>query len=128
MATKLSKTGTVTITDLKDSWELVLEAGRTYNYEAKNTGSNGKFSFVIQNESLNYGDVPISEDWNKVVKVTVDPGKTKNGTFKATQSIHGLNSNDPATQARIESISYIRVSVKWVVTAYKAKYSVKITD
>jgi hypothetical protein len=128
MATKLSKTGTVTITDLKDSWELVLEAGRTYSYEAKNTGSNGKFSFVVQNESLNYGDVPITEQWFNVVKVTVNPGKTKTGTFKAAQSIHGLNSSDADTQARIASISYIRVSVNWVVTVYKSKYSVKVTD
>ncbi|MBI3579707.1 MAG: hypothetical protein HY276_05030 [Ignavibacteriales bacterium] len=128
MADLLKKSGTVNITDLKDSWELVLEAGKKYKYEAENTGDHGKFRFVIKNEVLNYGEVPDSEDWTNLAKVTVDPGKTKTGTFTAGRSVYGLNAKDPDQQERMEKLSYIRVVVKWILTVYKTSYKIRIYE
>lgn len=128
MANILKKSGTVTITDLKDSWERVLEAGKRYKYEAKNTGENGRFRFVIKYETLNYGEVPDSEDWGRLIKVTVKPGETKRGSFKAPRSVYGLNAEDPEQQERLEKLSYVRVIVKWIVTVYTAHYKIRVYE
>ena len=38
MADIVNKSGTVSITDLKDSWDITLEAGILYHYEAYRWG------------------------------------------------------------------------------------------
>lgn len=128
MADILNKSGTIKLSNIKDSWELSLEAGKQYKYEVKNTDNHGRFNLLIEGEFLNYGEVPISEKWGKMVKENVEPEDTDKGSFTAPRSVSGLNTNDPADQAALDKISYVRVSVKWITTVYEACYSVRIYE
>jgi len=125
----LNKSGTVTATDLKDSWELQLTANTVYNFEAQNTGGHGKLNFKVKAETLNYGEVPIGDDWNKVHDtVNLDPGESENGSFTAPRSIYGLNYTDPEDQAVSDSISYVKVSAHWVFTTHTTDYTIRIYE
>jgi hypothetical protein len=128
MADILNKTGSVALTDLKDSWELTLEAGKTYHFEAKNTDNHGRYNFVIESEELNYGEVPITDRWVNIKKTNVEPNDTDSGSFVAPKSVSGLHTTDPADQGALDKIAYIRVKVKWVTTIYDANYHVRIFE
>ena len=123
----LNKSGTLSVTDLKDSWDLTLDAGKQYHYEIRNTGNSGQLNLKIKAETLDYGQVPLYDDWSKIEnKVNVEPGTTVTGSFTAPRSVYGLSSNDPSGQTAIDSVSYIRVSVHWVLTIYNVSYAVRI--
>lgn len=128
MADILNKVGSVKLSDLKDSWELRLEAGKQYRFEAKNTEEHGRFNLLIEGEQLDYGEIPISEKWFKIVKQNLEPEDTDTGSFTAPRSVYGLNTNDPADQAALDKLSYVRVSVKWITTVHEACYSVRIYE
>jgi hypothetical protein len=125
----LNKSGTVTITDPKNSWDLKLTANKVYHFEAQNTGNHGELNFKLKAETLNYSEVPIGDDWNKIHDtVNLDPGESEKGSFTAPRSIFGLSSTDPQTQADIESISYVQASVHWVVTTHTTNYTIRIYE
>jgi hypothetical protein len=128
MADILNKIGAVDAGDVKDSWEMTLEAGKTYHFKAENLDDHGRYNLVIESEYLNYGEIPIADDWNRLVKSTVEPTITNSGTFDAPRSVYGLNVADPAEQEEINSRSYIRVKVKWIFTIYNANYHVRIYE
>jgi len=130
MSDILNKSGTVTAIDLKDSWDLKLTANKVYHFEAQNTGNHGKLNFKLKAETLNYSEVPIGDDWNTIHDtVSLDPGESEKGSFTAPRSVFGLSSTDPQTQADIESISYIQVSVHWVFTIHTTtNYTIRIYE
>lgn len=78
MATYLNQCGTVSGTDLKDSWDLRLVAGKTYHFEAKNTDDHGRFNLVIEYNELDYGEVPIGDPLFFIVRHPLLQGGTIN--------------------------------------------------
>ena len=128
MADILNTSGTIKLTDLKDSWERNLEAGKTYHYKVENTDNHGRFNLLIESEYLNYGEIPIADNWNTLVKRNVEPDDTDTGSFIAPRSVYGLNTNDPEDQEAIDKNSFIRVSVKWITTIYDANYRIRIFE
>jgi hypothetical protein len=129
MSDILNKSGALTLTHPKDSWDLNLTANKVYHFEAENTGNHGKLNFKLKGETLNYSEVPIGDDWNKIHDtVNLDPGESEKGSFTAPRSVFGLSSTDPQKEADIESISYVQVSVHWVVTTHTTDYTIRIYE
>jgi hypothetical protein len=125
----LNKSGSLTITDPMNHWDLKLIAGKVYHFEAQNTGNHGKLNFKLKAETLDYGQVPIQDDWTKIHDtVNLDPGESEKGSFTAPRSIFGLSSTDPQTEADIESTSYVTPSVHWVVTTHTTDYTIRIYE
>lgn len=112
----LSASGTVSATDLKDSWDY-FDSG---SYVTRNTESHGRYRFVIENEVW-YHDSrgTYTSRWDTVVKRTVEPDDTDSGSFDAVigEDILGRPFRNHV----------FKIHVKWITTIYVAHYDFDIT-
>ena len=113
----MEKIGHVSLTDLKDDESALLKVGKTYNYRVKNTDDHGRFKFIVRQEIDDYREEESDSYTENLVKITVEPGETKTGTFKVKDGVLGVS------ETETDSVDFI---IKYIVTIYNANYTFKV--
>ena len=62
----------------------------------------------------------VSEDWERVARITVRPGEAFTGEFTAGPSFLGLSSDDDR--------SFHEVAIRWIATVFRASYTFRVWD
>ncbi len=128
MAIIKSCSGTVNINDPKDQFCLNINTDKTYKVKVKNTGNRGRFKLIIKKkDEFNVGEPSVKSRWRIIEKHKVLPDTTSSGEFTLLPSDLGATNLESGERIRNAS-STVKITIKWIKTAYKAHYEFTLCD